>query len=91
MLCDEFNGRGLIGVDGREMSVVRLEDLGENVFDLEKSSSQHGISEVTLPCSKASRSILLVLPLRGQHSLSDITEARGLASRSTLLALPLRD
>jgi hypothetical protein len=36
VLCDEFNCRRLIGVDGREMSVVRLEDLGEDVFDLEK-------------------------------------------------------
>lgn len=36
MLCDEFNSRRLIGIDGREVSVVRLEDLGENVFDLEK-------------------------------------------------------
>lgn len=36
MLSDEFNRRRLIGIDGREVSVVRLEDLGENVFDLEK-------------------------------------------------------
>jgi hypothetical protein len=36
VLRDELNSRCLIGVDGREMSVVRLEDLGENVFDLEK-------------------------------------------------------
>lgn len=38
MLCDEFDGRCLIGVDGSEVSVVRLQDLGENVLDLESEN-----------------------------------------------------
>ena len=38
VLCDEFDSRCLIGVDGGEVSVVRLEDLGENVLDLESES-----------------------------------------------------
>ena len=35
VLCDELNSGCLIGVDSREVSVIRFEDLRENVLDLQ--------------------------------------------------------
>ena len=70
VLRDEFDSRCLVGVDGSEVGVVRFEDLGENVLDLEsENSSQHGFSEFTLAHSLAPTSVPLGLPLRGQHGV----------------------